>query len=795
LGRRALVVRFLWSLVLVSAFITPLIGILAAAVPNIVDAPFVPERPGWTPLAVRFFENPGTTQSRYSLRLRLENPETLLRHQELWVLFATYGTKPRLESARLAVRGTGCIYETKPGAKLRNNQVLAFFRGSTCDPPPPRLTGDFELIVDLAHPGDLAVWTFQPPASGAARDSNSIYLQEIPGHEAAQPVLRGRYIDRYPDTGHRRIDLLNYLWQISARPTWIWWLLGSVATLLMLGALLFPVLPRRQTGHAGGLLIRTFASTLCFALALGLLYVVLVPPFQAPDESTHFVTYTAATGADHMVRDVTAWGELIHFERIRFHSDERFRPVHIGRPLEAGWQEGPIDPAVRSSAAWELWIRLAPYLTSLSPPRQFLALRAVNAVVFSLAVALAVALLVYASDAPYPQLGSIAFFFVPTLPFFTMHVSNHATLVTAYVLVSSAVLMLVLDGARSHIAGAILGLGMALALSTSRSSIPMLVLVVCVSIARAVLGTHRGGHRGPLTSAFAFWLGMWIGLSATVVLAAAPDYGSMLLRVISQSNQPFVQDLPPLEWLMRPGRLVMLFAAGGLAVEWGAAGLRSLAGGLMRPWSRTAVRFVTLAVAAALSLGAIGSLFVTYPQLYLVQPDSTIQARVYARDVLLVALTSFRIGEPDYLLSTTFWGGFGWLDTFPDLTLLSLLPVSSGVALVALILAVGRSGDGRRFLWLAAVATGFAGSMAAYALSVLAAFRYSPNVHGRYLIGLYLCVLAVCWSAPILWAPRTNISWNLPGRLHISIPWPVLFLPACAAIHAYALSVILTRYF
>jgi hypothetical protein len=60
------------------------------------------------------------------------------------------------------------------------------------------------------------------------------------------------------------------------------------------------------------------------------------------------------------------------------------------------------------------------------------------------------------------------------------------------------------------------------------------------------------------------------------------------------------------------------------------------------------------------------------------------------------------------------------------------------------------------------------------------------DLHGRYLIGLYVTVLPICWSLLMLRAP---------GGTHLPISRWTLGLTVCLATHAYAVSVILRRYF
>ena len=75
------------------------------------------------------------------------------------------------------------------------------------------------------------------------------------------------------------------------------------------------------------------------------------------------------------------------------------------------------------------------------------------------------------------------------------------------------------------------------------------------------------------------------------------------------------------------------------------------------------------------------------------------------------------------------------------------------------------------------------GSLAAYALSVI--LLTPADLHGRYLLGLYLCMLAVGWSVV---AQGVEAGW-LTNAVRAALAASVL------AVHVFSLGVILARYF
>jgi hypothetical protein len=197
------------------------------------------------------------------------------------------------------------------------------------------------------------------------------------------------------------------------------------------------------------------------------------------------------------------------------------------------------------------------------------------------------------------------------------------------------------------------------------------------------------------------------------------------------------------------------------------------------------VRWIAGAAAAALLLMVLGSLLVPYPRLNAIDLAHPPAIRSYVRHAVLACATSLRFGRPDTLTSWTFWGGFGWLDAVLPASTVELLAGSSGLALVLLLVWTARARDGRLLVWLACAAVGFVLSAAAYAVSVVA--LTPADLHGRYLLGLYLLALTIAWSS----LARFERSGWLPASGAVRAAGGA----AALALHAYSLVWGLQRYF
>ena len=151
----------------------------------------------------------------------------------------------------------------------------------------------------------------------------------------------------------------------------------------------------------------------------------------------------------------------------------------------------------------------------------------------------------------------------------------------------------------------------------------------------------------------------------------------------------------------------------------------------------------------------------------------------YAGQVWSAARGLFGGYPPDQLLVWTFWGGFGWLEMSPPFWLISALAGTFG-ALVAIWAwqSVWRRQTGRAAALLLTLA-GLAASLTLYAIVTAWTLDF---VHGRYLIGWYLMLLAP--AAALVTEAAAN-------RALVAVPvWVALGL-----VHAVSASTTLDRYF
>ena len=763
----------------VLTMVAPVIWALSTKVPNLVETPISSDRGDRiaVPIELSYVDYPGSNGEHVArMNLYLGNPEVLVRRRAIEILVANYLTNPRLKSAELSVVGTSCQFETPPRADYPNNATLPFMRGKGCAPLHGAPTGQLELTVRFTGPGRVGLWTYRP--LGSPSDQNVIYVPDPAWSDLGLKVeLRGYYVDRIGRSGYRRADLLAYMWNVSDDSLWIWIATASAVVLLILGAL---ALPNRATRWP---VLPASGAGLLLSGGISLLYVVLVPPFQAADEPSHFLGYGYVTGDPQLEPEAAQWAKRGHFERLQFHPNERFRPTDIGRPYMVDWNDVFVVDVTRSSVTVPFWRRIGNRLNNLTVPRRLLTLRLINVAVFSVTIAVCTVMIGLLSTAKRPETAVGMLLLVPTLPFFGTYVSNYAPVVAAYAIVASACLVLFLDGPRAHFAGVPLGLGFAFAVATTRSALPMAILLLIVLLARAAL-RGRGEREGSLGRTAIFWSGILAGVAAFAWLFTeryAWRMGIELARVSSRATSIASVALAH-PWLMAAATLAAVVALEGFC----SVVRRACKGRIQRHvvrWIRPTCLLGIAAVVATL----VASIFLNLPHLTSARGAGPVTLGTYVRETLATVATPFRLRDPDFLLSTTFWGGFGWVDTILPPFVLALLSVGTAAATIIVLRRLSVSRDVRKFCWLVTSALAFFATVALYAA---ATFWMSPDLHGRYLIGPYLFALLVAWS-PGLCADEGGGRVSLKPNEWVARGMWLLVVVG----HASALLTILTRYF
>jgi hypothetical protein len=709
-------------------------------------------------------------------RMSLSFPDAgvLLEHDELQLLFSSNPPLRKLVRGELQVRSAACTLEAR-GGELASGEPVAFHRVGEC--AVARLhAADADLMLELREPGELALLGFEP-IEGSPRGP----IQAAALASGAVLDVRGAFVDY--TLAQPRIFLLNAMWRGAAGAGWLWASLAAGVALACAGCFMFPTHAFVGSGFDKDL-ARAAVAVALVAGSLGVLYAVLVPPLMGPDEPYHLLGFAELSSDRALAADTVAWMGETHLWRIRYQPKERFRSIDVGQPyVVKDDQLRPTEVEMRSAVLARLWATAAP-IAGRTAPQALLRFRLLNALVFALAMGAATALAIATAGAPFPQLLALPLLLVPSLPFFAMHVSETAVLCSIYVLLAAAVAVLFLDGPRADWVGLPLGLATGLMLAGGRSPWPLAGLVTAVLAGRVVLGSRASDQR---RAAIVFWCGFAAGIT-TLFLIQNEAYRGMRLVW----GEHFTAGIPVwlrgiVEWLFdRPVAAVSLCASVGL-LEIALRVPRQRVAALMKAREPKLVRSAALVFAGLVVLSLLGSLLLSYPQLELAPRRApTAPERIAA--VLGTMATLFRLTEPNFLLATSFWVGFGWLDTSPGPFFQAVLIALLAALLLLLLRHIALRCEARRLAWLLVLAAGGAFALVLYTLTT----QVAKPLHGRYLIGWYLCLLAVVGSSLALDHRPVSAAVSGPPS---GTARAAFLLVVTGLIHAYCLGFILVRYF
>jgi hypothetical protein len=771
--------RFSSRRLLAAAFVA-LLGFAVALVLALPSArvplrePLVPKAARGEATAIPLEVRESRRQTRvYRLTLSAADPGVLVGHDELQLVFASAPPRRELRMAELRARTAPCLLEAPSARELADGQPVAFRRSGSCS---GLASGaELDLTIELEGDGTLALLGFEPLAGSPPGP-----LQVKAPARTARDV-RGAVVDY--TTPAPRVELLGRMWRLPPGTPWLWLGLAAGVALLIAGCLLFPTEPLAGAPRAGGL-VKGAAAAACVAAGLGVLYAVLVPPLMGPDEPYHLLGFADLASSRALADDTVVWMGETHLWRIRYQPTERFRTIDVGHPhIEEDGQLRATEVAMRSAVLARLWETVVRFLGGRSAPPVLITLRLLNVLVAALAVAAATALAMATVGEPFPQWLGVSLFIAPSLPFFSMHVSETAILCAVYVLLATALAVLFLDGPRADGSGLPLGVGTGLMLAGGRSPWPLAALVAAALVGRVLLGSRAGDARA---SAVRFWAGFAAGASLLFVVQDAA-YRDMTLAWAER----FTAGIPAwfrgfAEWLLARPIAALAMTALAAALELALAPPRRFVSARLAASAPRLVRRTALALAFGVLLSLALSLVLRYPQLEL-EPRRALAVAERITAVLATMATMFRLSQPNFLLSTSFWVGFGWLDTIPGPWLeAGVIALVAGM-LVLLLTHIARRAEARRLLWLAMLGAGGAVALALYALTT----QVSKPLHGRYLIGWYLCLLAVAGGALTLDYRAPTADTPPPSGTGRA----AFVLAATGAIHTYCLCFILARYF
>jgi hypothetical protein len=731
----------------------------------------------------------GSAQTVYSADFTFNSPPKYL--DSVTLQFVTFSGPPIPVRAELDI---GSCAASSQQMVIKDNEYRQFDIDRSCAAALGNSAGHFRvrLYVDQASDGSMpriGIWT---------RKSTLNQVPKLPhistlASETELAFITGNY------------DVLGAVqpWSKLKRLCWLWsplladyWIAVGVLLNLFLALGLFALY--RLLSHAPAKLgaVRRALIAFCAVVGVSGAWAMLTPPFQAPDEPAHVLSYLHLVSAGVSDAPIADFAKRIHFERIKFNPLERFHTADTSAPFSIAWggHVSVLDAPARSPAGAFIWRTfasisaswIAPMAAWLAEPGLLLlSLRIISLVVIGLAFAGSVAFMSAGKswqsyDSPLAGSewwSSLTWFMVlPNLAFFFVSVNTYTALFLGFAVFAPA-----LCATESECAPRV------------QPRTPTQWLNVVAQFFVFLTGTAAlllGGKTG------AVYCFVWLFLFLVAALRQRRNEGQWAALLFFSVIGPGVFWLTKaifagyeLFGLAGATEFFWFWLLGGIP-----AGLctllicRYLNGKHPSPRIMTAVR---LAAATALFLWFYASLIFVQDGLHNIEKDPSLPKLVYVWDALKSFFLSAAAGAPDYYTAETFWSPFGWLESMWHPAATKALQIVTLIGIVRMVAHWLTQSQALLGLLRLALFTGLIGALA-YGLH-----SSSVNLHGRYLVGVYL--IAFVYSA-IGWTHlRQDIAnvfqrrdWN---QMYIPMYFPMMALAAGAAVQLYAVTFVFNRFF
>ncbi len=698
-----------------------------------------------------------TADGQLSYAVVTEMPALIARARELRILVATYHTTPTIKSATLRFNRSDCEFRLSAPVVHADNGHLVLTKQASCEFQPRVAHDHGKLILESDAPA-LAVWLVRP-VKGTQRIEDMAL-----GDKNRQLALLGSILNDAPHEPPARHvwHVLAHSWSLSRGDLApLGWVLAVASILLLFG--LLAARQRPAIGYA--------ALFLAFAWA----YAVVTPPFQGPDEADHFLDFAKVNDRKDIAETALYLANRGHFERIKFRTSENLTIADTVHPeLRTRWARhvAPRSDAIRTPLAPLLWQAEHAVLHNLDAGRMLLGVRLVNALLIAMCLWLGLRVFYGASrDRLATLVLGASIVALPTLPFFAMHTSDYTPLIGIYIGIACLFAGCVISGRIGYPTAAAIGFATGIAFVSSRSASAMpAVALTFVTLGLAL--TPGQNFVAKLKRGWATLLFVIVAFHLALPLGPASFFAYVERKV----------GIPL--WLLDAGVIVAaaLLVAGGIAVRqfWRRLPERISIGKLGR--------YGATAIVAFLCLGAfLGTRHLI--DIEPMRPSLRPSAFSYIGLCLSALLTSLPFGaQSDFFMSGSLWGGFGWLDAMPPDWMVKLLkaPQTLGLAALAILAARGTLSPTAMTWHTAALAA----ALAWVAALAVAARIVGYNLHGRYLLGVYLVLQTVAALGGYQWLRTWFSGAKLNGDLV-----PTVAAAAVTAIHAACLTVVITRYF
>jgi hypothetical protein len=672
---------------------------------------------------------------------------------------------------------------------LTDNSPLHLFASEMVDCPPEvsaRLVLQPTSEEGTVLPADYvpSIW-----ALGSSSQSTAVFsylsIPSVTGRPEGFWSPQGGFVFPRSDLPGNRAELAAFVWGVSV-PTatsWIalWMVLGALGigiSCFSLFDLLVNKAPRSRYIVTGLLLLISSAA---------MLQATLTPPLHGPDEPDHILTLLDVLHQPGQRQQLLDVARKIHFERIKFNAMRPFSAGMTVQPYMADWASH-IQPTTttRSALHSALWPKFLPLFSFDDINLSLLLLRIVHAVLFFATVAVSVWVLGGSSSAwPYLLVVTLA----PALPFFGTMFSNYPFLVYSSLLIGACLYGEAIQTPHGFRRSLALGGAAVLSLLSAQTGIAAALIGLVVLLVHPLVTNTREDRSQSIDTLFL----SCFALASFVVgwLLWSPAFWSerkldIVLRLQNLTPSAALNAAELGQWAGSPF-LVLITAIAATAIVWVVIDfLKRVCLWRFENWRqsfgprRVQFSFVILAMVCLVMLILIFKAGVPLQNIEGI--DGAKYTPVgYLKSVFITMSRSLAAGRPDFYLTWTYWGGFGWLDA---------LLAESSVALVkntmSLSIVIGIwIGFSRQNLlskvWLVSI---FISLGLALAILGLGAYSNGINLHGRYLIPFYV---------PLAGLAATGLQFS---KHHSLLKfWPMWCLVVAGCVQSQVWNLLLTRYY
>jgi hypothetical protein len=693
----------------------------------------------------RLIRVPGATRIGNQVTVPLEvGPALDLKNVvKMGLLLATHNTEPLVQSAFFEFVGTPCKLVLPNPQLLRDNSIL-FLEPKNCDHITKNPT-QARFILQSDEIENITFWLF------ARRQAASVDVFTYRTKYWSR-AIRGTII-RTPYPLLSKWGIYRSIWDKSP----VDFVISAACALLLIGA---------------GLVLFKIKESLGFALfifGLSLSYVVITPPFQAPDEPDHAEAVRQITEKEGDNLALERLADRGHFARIKFNVPEKMTSFDAAVPDSVGWGSDYKDGVNRyelsdRSPVYYLFYSLIKNIVPNSSAADFLLyLRVFNAFLVGLVVwGVSRFLFRMGVETTAQTIVFVALSSVPSIFQYTSQISINSIHYALFFAVPMVFLALFRGWANVRF---FFALGAALLLISLCSRNGFLIYGFWIPFSFLLSwNINQKGFKEMLR------LGLGLSVLASVTLLIRPHFLESATIKISKFSGSLPLQISPSLLIVATTLLLCL----GLYLG------QKIGEKILSASSNWRDKFIQTISAVTMVVLIVGPFFASTNQLQNIEKSVKNMPMVrYALTGAKKFMENLYLGQ-DFFVSTSFWYGFGWLDVPISERLISLCKAMPFAMLMLALFWMLKHRQTTK-LWI------FLGTFAALVAYVVllggATYAVKYNLHGRYLVGAFAIYIGFAIAAFVEMSPKKVLQY---------VRFPAFI--ALLAIHYTVLTALLDRY-